>query len=513
MGRAVPRVLVIGLELGDGHLIDHWVKAGRLPALGALLRRGRWSWLETTADRLHISAWPSIYTGTPPGEHGVYFTFQPAPGAQGYRRFHTGLYGKPTFWALLGRAGRQCSVLDPPYSHPEEGFGGNYVYDWGTWAHYLQPGSVPKHLLARLNAECGPYPLGLEANDLGFVSLDTTDLAKRLVQSTRAKADATCWLMQRSPWQMLFTVFGETHVAGHYCWSEHVTTDGGGADGSLLFSVYAEIDRAIGRICEAAGPDAMVMIVSGDGVGPNFAGWHLLPGILARLGYLAVPERNGPDAGAAAGARKRDPIKALRDLLPKDFRKGLARKLPTRWRDKLAQRVDTADIDWARTRAFCLPTDLEGCIRVNLKGREPLGIVEPGAEYEAVLDDLSAALIDLEDPTTGASPIREVIRTDREFAGERRAYLPDLVVRWAAERPITAARSARVGTVTEASPDPRAGTHRGPGFLLASGPNLAAGARDGPADILDFAPTVLALLGVEPPRYMAGRVLNDFLPA
>ena len=82
-------------------------------------------------------------------------------------------------------------------------------------------------------------------------------------------------------------------------------------------------------------------------------------------------------------------MKALRDLLPKDFRKSLARKLPTKLRDKLAQRVDTADIDWTRTRAFWLPTDLEGCIRVNLKGREPQGTVEPGAEFERVLDELT----------------------------------------------------------------------------------------------------------------------------
>ena len=40
-------------------------------------------------------------------------------------------------------------------------------------------------------------------------------------------------------------------------------------------------------------------------------------------------------------------------------------RLPDALRHKLAQRVDTAGIDWTRTRAFCLPTDLEGHIRIN----------------------------------------------------------------------------------------------------------------------------------------------------
>jgi predicted AlkP superfamily phosphohydrolase/phosphomutase len=513
MARVAAKVLAIGLELGDGELIHRWAESGRLPTIAALLQRGRWCWLETTAEQLHISAWPSIYTGTAPGEHGVYFTFQPTPGLQGYQRFHTGLYGKPTFWQLLDRAGKRCSVFDPPYSHPEEGFRGSYVYDWGTWAHYLQPGSVPDGLLKRLNAACGPYPLGLEANDLGFTPLDPVDLGKKLVKSVQAKTDATCWLMAQSGWQLMFTVFGETHVAGHYCWSADLADDTAGAE-NTMFSIYAELDRAVGRLCEAAGPDALVMIISGDRVGPNFAGWHLLPDILMRLGYFGGAPANGGDSGERpAGARSFDPVKALRDLLPKDFRKSLARRLPTKFRDKLAQRVDTADIDWAQTRAFCLPTDLEGYIRVNLKGREPLGVVEPGAEYETLLDDLSAALAELRDPATDALLVHEVVRTDREFPGERRAYLPDLIVRWAADRPVTAASSARIGTVAKLSPDSRAGTHRGPGFLLASGLGVPAGTASSNAHILDFAPTVLAALGVDKPEHMVGRVLREFLPA
>jgi len=511
MTTAASRVLTIGLELGDGQLIHQWARAGGLPVIAGLMERGRWSWLETSAERLHISAWPSIYTGATPGEHGVYFTFQPEPGLQGYRRFHPGLYGKPTFWRLLDQQGRRCIVFDPPYSHPEEGFGGHYVYDWGSWAHYLQPGSIPPDLLKRLNRSCGCYPLGLEANDLGFDRLDPADLAPRLVKSVAAKAEATCWLMQQQPaWQMLFTVFGETHVAGHYLWSDQLSGDPERDRNTPMFEVYASLDRAIGRVCEAAGNDITVMIVSGDRVGPNHAGWHLLPEILERLGHAAGPARE--EAPQPAAPRRFDPVKALRDLLPKEFRKNLARKLPTRLRDKLAQRVDTADIDWSRTRAYCLPTDLEGYIRVNLKGREPQGVVEPGAEYEALLDDLTVALGELRDPQTGGRLVAEVVRTDREFPGARRQYLPDLVVKWEAGRPIHTATSARVGTVSGSSPDTRPGTHRGPGFLLAAGPRLPPGQSEGNGHILDLAPTVLAMLGIDKPPHMPGRVLEEFLP-
>lgn len=504
MANTYGKTVVIGLELGDGQLVRAWAQAGRLPRLLSLLTQGCWGWLETTADQLHISAWPCIYTGAAPGEHGVYFTFQPAPGMQGYQRFHTGLYGRPTFWKMLDAAGKRCAVFDAPYSHPEPGYGGAFVYDWGTWAHYLKPGSVPPELIRQLDKACGPYPLGKEANDLGFAPLNVTDTTARLVKSVQAKADAACWLLKNQRADVSFTVFGETHVAGHYLWSASLQDAQARLTPSPMLTVYEALDRAIGQIQDAAGPEATIIVISGDSIGPNYAGWHLLPEILARLGYLATPQAH--QDGQAKPAGKFDPVKALRDLLPKDFRKNLARKLPTKLRDKLAQRVDTADIDWARTRAFWLPTDLEGYIRVNLKGREPQGIVEPGAEYERVLGELSTELSALHDPATGRSIVRDVIRTTHAFPGERGAYLPDLIVRWDESAPITAATSPRVGTVASPSPDTRPGTHRGPGFVVAHGPGIEAGAELAAGHILDFAPTLLARLGVAVPDHLHGRV-------
>ena len=503
MGSRPARVLVAGLEMGDGQLIRAWSAAGLLPNFKRLFDEGSWGFLETTADELHISAWPSIYTGAKPGDHGVYFTFQPAPGLQGYKRFHEGIYGRPTFWSLLDRANRRCVVLDPPYSHAEPGFAGSYIHDWGTWAHYLAPGSVPADLLPCLEKACGAYPLGLEANDLGFARLDPIDMSRRLVKSVDAKSRAVRWLMRERQWELFFTVFGETHVAGHYCWSADLKGDATDAS-SAMFPVYASLDRAIGELRDAAGPETTLVVVSGDRCGPNFAGWHLLPEVLERLGCAGG--KNEGDSASPVPTKKFDPVKALRDLLPKDFRKSLARRLPTALRDKLAQRVDTADIDWSRTSAYCLPTDLEGYIRVNLRGREPQGIVAPGEEYGQLLQTLTSSLLELRNAATGARIVRRVIAADDAFPGDRRAQLPDLIVQWDSAGPIEGITSQRIGAVTGESPDTRSGTHCGPGFVVAAGTGVSAGATLQAASILDLAPSILARMGVEAPPAMQGRI-------
>lgn len=499
------RILVIALELGDGGLLRRFAAEGVMPAVAGLLARGRSGDLATPAELLHVAALPSLYTGVGPARHGVYFTFQPAPDLQGWQRFAPGLYGASTFWAHAAAAGRRCAVLDTPYAHPEPGYAGRLVLEWGTWAQYLEPTSVPEPLLDELVAAVGRHPLGLEAHAQGFAPLDAADMAGRLARALEARARATIWLMNQGPWDLFVTCLDETHPAAHYCW---VPPPPGSvqapSDQPHLRIVYGALDRCVAALLEAAGPETTVLLVSGDAIGANRAGWHLLPEVLARLGHLVsadVPAPGAPEARRSAGF---DPVKAFRDLLPKDFRKQLAGYLPRGLRDKLARRVDTAAIDWARTRAYCLMTDLEGCIRVNLRGREPQGIVGP-EDYRPLLDRLEEELQALVDPVSGAPAVTRVLRADRELAGPRSAWLPDLVVHWARERPIGALASPAIGRVEGASPDPRPGTHAGPGFAVLAGPGIEAGALEPGARLVDIAPTVLEGLGLDPPPGLEGR--------
>jgi predicted AlkP superfamily phosphohydrolase/phosphomutase len=508
MSSAAPRaerVLALGMEMGDGTLIRRWCGEGKLPRLKRLLDDGAaWATLETTAALLHVSAWPSLYTGMGPAKHGVYYTFQPAPGIQGYKRFSAGIYGEACVWRTLSEHDRRCVVFDAPYSELEADFNGVQIVDWGAWAQYLGPRSAPKKALEDLRHECGDYPLGLEAHNLGLVGWGAADMEQRLIRSIRAKTDAIEWLMRRESWDFFFAVFGETHPAAHYCWPQDSRD---AADAPQLLRVYQALDAAIGELVDRAGEDTTVFVVSGDGVGPNYSGWHLLPAVLEKLGYLAkpAPADAGAQRGPEAPKRKFDPVKAVRDLIPKDLRKALARRLPTKLRDSLAQRVDTADIDWSRTRAFCLPTDLEGYVRINLRGREPHGIVEPGADYRAACEQLASALGALVNPATGRSAVHDVVIVDDVLSGPRRPQLPDLIVRWRDEAEITSLESPTIGTVSGPSPDGRTGTHKPPGFVL------VRSARDrhieipGDAHVFDFAPTLLAHFGVAKPVAMDGK--------
>lgn len=507
---ASPKTLIIGLDVGDGRLIRDWAESGYLPTLRSLIARGAWGWLESPARHLHVSAWPSLYTGTLPGEHGVYYTFQPAPGLQGYRKFSGDQYGRPTFWRMLSEAGVRCTVFDAPYTHPETGFRGVQVFEWGTWAHYWHPMSTPPEILRRLRKACGDYPLGMEANGVGFGALDPGMMERRLVEAAVAKAEAASWLLSDAPCDLFFVAFGETHPAAHYCWpSASQGERDGAADLTPLRRVYEAVDRGIATLLARAG-EVTLFVVSGDGVGPNQAAWHLLPAVLQRLGFLSSSDVGGePVSAKDRDGRKvqpgwRDPLKAVRDLIPKDVRRQLARHVPVRLREALMRRVDLGGIRWSDTRAYCLPTDLEGCIRINLRGREPAGIVTEGAEYRAICDELAAALLEIVDPATGQPAVREVIRTDEIFPGPRRAYLPDLIVLWAERGGMTQVASNRIGTVASPSPDARTGTHAPTAFVLAHGPSIEPGSVIEGAHVVDLPSTILSRFAVPLPDHLGG---------
>lgn len=503
---AGERVLLIGLDMADADLVEAWARNGTLPNLNAIINAGSWGRLATTADVLHTSTWPTIFTGVMPGRHGVYFPYQPCPGLQTARAIGPGQYGEPPLWELLHRAGRRSVVFDAPETFPNNEFPGVQIFEWSTWAWYWRRMTTPPELEKDLKRRFGDPPLRLEARHLGLGFPRTDVLTRELLDNTAVKAQAARWLMQEQPWDAFVLVFAEPHPAGHYLWPAGHTADTSDVRMKSVREIYAAVDAAIGQVLEACPDDATVIVVSGDGVGPNHCGWHLLPEILQRAGFA---HREGGDPAATGGGR-RSLLQRVRDRIPPAARTAISSRLPWQLRDRLVSRLATDNIDWSRSLAFCLPTDLEGCVRINLKGREPHGIVEEGAQYEDVCAALTKAALALVNPETGAPAVREVVRIDRRFPGERRHHLPDLVLAWADEAPIAQVYSDRTGLITGASPDPRTGTHHPRGFVAMRGPRVRRGAVADGHHIVDVAPTMLACLGVQPPTRMDGRVLEAF---
>jgi len=170
-------------------------------------------------------------------------------------------------------------------------------------------------------------------------------------------------------------------------------------------------------------------------------------------------------------------------------------------------------IDWSRTRAYA-PGGAGGGLWVNLKGREPQGIVEAGSEYEAVVADLRRRLLAFRDPSTGEPVVTAVHRREEIYQGPHAADAPDLVLETA--RTVCAVEGVGPSVLfpcDDSATHERTGNHARDGMLVLHGDGIRAGLELCSVPVDDLAPTVLYLMGVPVDPNMDGRVLTEALDA
>ena len=531
-GRKRARVLFLGLDAGDAELIERWCREGVLPNISRMRSGGAWARLRTTAETTHVSAWPSIFTGTTADKHGLYHAYVMTPGQQGPRRPRPDQSPFPFVWKLLSDHGKRCVVMDAFLTCPLEPFNGAQIVDWGSWSWFWGPTITPASLSKEIRQRFGSYP----AEDHSKVGMaPPTDLhgfRERLLEAVTKKTQVVTWLMDREDWDFFLVVFGESHAAGHYFWHLHDASyiahrpEEAARLQHALRDVYVALDQAIGNILARVDDRTTVLLVSGDGMGPNYSGSHILPDLLTRMGLL---NHQDPQLGDVAShepdrrpgaARKSPPLPVdvlgtIRGMVPERVRIAVSNNLlPRKLREKLSMRWKTAGIAWDRTRAFLIENANEGYIRINLKGREPEGIVAPGHEYERVRDEITRTARAMTNPTNGMPAALGVHRTDDLYRGPRRDAMPDIIINWNDDAKITTELLTETYGMarSEAPACGRApyytGNHRPNAFMIAVGPGVAPGATIVGGSILDLAPAILAAFGIEQPPYMDGTVLS-----
>jgi len=439
---------ILQFDAASASLLDRLLGDGRLPNLGALRERGVWHDLDAPATQFAAGAQHTLYSGVELGEHGLFYPFQWDASEQRVR-YMGDLHAPAPIWERLGRRGTRTLAVDPYESRPPaDPAPGTQVCGWQLHDRVvLQEWSNPGDAHRRLERIFGaPQPVD---EVFGRHSVDEVlGLRRRLLGAPGRVADAADLLLAEARFDLAWLTFCAAHVAGHQFW-DLSQLDASGLDpaaervlGSTLEDVYVAVDAAIGRVLAALPDGGDLMVVSPVGMDVNTSRADLLPEMLQAI-LDPAPEAR-PDETAAAPSS----IWRLRAALPSGLRARVAGALPEKVALDLTARLEMRGMDWTRVRAFAHPAENQGYVRLNLRGRERDGIVDP-ADADALMDEIATGIESFRE-LDGSPAVRSVEKVRDLFGtGDRAHQLPDLIVKWV-DTPATrleGLRSERFGTV------------------------------------------------------------------
>jgi predicted AlkP superfamily phosphohydrolase/phosphomutase len=365
------------------------------------------------------------------------------------------------------------------------------VLEWATEFSFWRYQTVPATFRYHIARHIGRNPFTRQPQS-GNSQAAHIELRNRLETSISLKTKLSLDLIKRRDLDFIFVVFGEAHKAGHWLWKyyDEAHPDFERAPSLLrngLPDICAMLDASLGRLLAELEPEDNVIVLSDHGMQAAYRGNHHIEAILESLGLLKRYAVTTSSAPPAPQGLKRRVLRRGAEIV--------RRMLPTQLAAKTLRPI--ANIDWQHTRAFALPTDRNSYLRLNVRGREPEGIVEPGSKYNELLDQLAKDFYALINPATGRPAVDKVFRVHEDFPGEHVQDLPDIAILWSAEAPIDQLYSPSIGQIQNQYRELRSGNHREEGFLLARGPAFSGETARLQGNIYQIAPTLLNLYGID----------------
>ncbi|MGH6824134.1 alkaline phosphatase family protein [Methyloceanibacter sp.] len=469
----------IWIELDSLHssILLRGVRDGIMPNLARLMARSGATRVNYEIP-LQVAAWATAHTGLSVADHGATAFDQPIPGTYRMRIQPRPVKPGSTYWEVLGRSGKRVLVVNSVNAIHTPGVNGIQLNEWATHVagRRAKATSYPSEIAASLDREFPDDPFA--EKDCGSDKYADADrLGNSISASLANKSKAFANLIDREDWDHVHIGIDDLHNLGHVLWRCFEKNDPGNA---MVRRALTDADAAVGVFLNRAGPDTAAIVLLLGGIGPANTWSHMVDKIIARFENGGSRERNLYSTLGHVWAAQ--PPWLENKLLPL----------------KSYLREFYLETKRRRRRAFAMPLNEEtGTIRINLRGREPHGVVEPGKEAKALKEDLREALLGLRDVDSNIPLVTEV-QFSRDLVPEAvdSLSMPDMFITWNRTKRMDAVQSERLGRIEMGFWPPRTGDHQVDGLVLTNRP-IAHGrsSRDG-VSVFDLAPTIAALHGV-----------------
>jgi len=456
------KLFVIGIDGAmPEYIFGEWLD--KLPTIKKLINQGCYGELKSTIPPLSAVAWTAISTGKAPADFGFFeYIYRKNNSYNDLGIISATNIKSKTLWQIASEHNKKSIICLMPLTWPIKPFNGICVSGYmtpNTDVEFTYPKEIKNKIETIFNKQ---FRIISE-----FRNKSKEEIIKNVYENTEMHFKLMEYLLKNNDYDLFFGVIDESDSMNHnflkYTDKEHSEYDENFQYKNVLKEYYQYIDKKLGELLNLLDKETKIIVLSDHGIirmhnRVNLSDW------LIKEGYLVLKNQ-------------------------------ITEKI------KLKMNL----VDWTETRAWAIGA-FEGQIFVNLKNREPEGIVEE-KDYDNLLNEIEEKLKKITGDR-GEKLDTKVFKKKEFFKGEYEHLAPDMIIYF--DNLQYGCNTSLIGNELLWSPQTAIGSddagHSQKGIFIM---NKCEKTGDiGEVDILDIAPTILKNIGIESSNYMKGKVIS-----
>ncbi len=483
------KIFIMGLDGADWNVLEQLMAENSMPFLKKLLKESSYGILNSTIPPVTAPAWTAFQTGVNSAKSGIYDFFQYDPVQKKAFLSNSNSIKVKTLWELVSRAGKKVISINVPMTYPPKKVNGIIIS--GMMSPKVSPEFVyPKEIFYEVFRKVKNYNITLSKHWLKVWGIEKYIL--KLIEIEKKRMEIAYYLMEKYDWDLCM-VQNQSLDSIQHTFYQYMDKNSPLFSKKIFMKVrkfYEFIDAQISEVIKKINKNAVLVILSDHGfcslnTGVNFNLW------LKKCGYLNLKSDIRTKMFYVEEVINRLPF------LKRTVESFLNKKLDN-FMFKVLMRAKSiyTSIDWSNTKAFMAGGVPYASIYINAKDKSKVIL--------KLIDNIE----NFRDPQTGERIVEKIYKKEDIFNGPFIELAPELILKPTKGYsffPYTSLSNIfmRRKTLKEIT-----GTHRQEGIFVIRGPNVKSGYKT-IASILDMFPTILAILGVEIPEYIDGKVLKD----
>ncbi|MFC1969671.1 alkaline phosphatase family protein [Chloroflexota bacterium] len=468
------KTVVIGLDGACFELIAPWIESGYLPNIAKIKSEGVWADMESVLPPVTSPNWKCYSTGKNPGKLGIFWwqnvdwynrkVYYPAD-----RKFKN-----KEIWDYIGEAGMKVGVIGMPTTYPPKKVNG-FLVSGGPDARESSF-TYPPELEQELKKH------GWQNHPQNRIDVNSKKASYEIHKIIDDHFTVAGTLSQKYNVDFLMVAVFRSNNLHHFLWDDPETK-----------KAWQIIDKRIGQFMDR---DCDLIIMSDHGSNKiklvfNINSW------LKEEGYLSFNNINIRPFLYKLGINRQSLVRIasklrVLKLLRKTLSSSFYRNIPSESGEIKLDAMSKV-INWQKSKAVA-------------SGQGPVYLNPENSNNDELRKEIKQKLEALADPSSGKKIIEKVYTKEEIYHGRYLAEAPDLIIDQAKGVHI-AGRITPRGIID--SPQRWLAENKKTGLFMAYGPNIKRGAGINNVSILDLAPTILHLMGLEIPDDMDGRVLKE----